>query len=189
MVYDCCQNPETRPRMSNSNGVLQTLTTGCSSLWSTSKKRLIRAVLTPVLVWLFEAAPCNIFPATCLLLASFKLYFCSYVVSCDQSTETGWSCSTPMVFQLTEKLLCGWGWKQWRLANSAIQQCASYLMPWAGGCGCWDKHSSRYLAYPKILQTMRFLLSAWNLKSGLTLLVPFRSVLGQKKPIINAKQI
>ena len=44
LVFDCCQNPTKRPRMSSSAGVLQTLTTGCSSLWSTSKERTIRVL-------------------------------------------------------------------------------------------------------------------------------------------------
>ena len=46
LVYDTNQNPDFRPRMSGKRGVLQTLTTGVSSLWSTSKGRFIRHCLS-----------------------------------------------------------------------------------------------------------------------------------------------
>lgn len=50
LVYDTVQNPEFRPRMSTAQGVLQTLTTGVSSLWSTSRNRFIRAGLKIAIV-------------------------------------------------------------------------------------------------------------------------------------------
>lgn len=46
LVYDTNQCPVNRPRMANKNGILQTLTTGVNSLWSTSHSRVIRGVLT-----------------------------------------------------------------------------------------------------------------------------------------------
>ena len=44
LVYDTNQNPIARPRMSTKDGVLQTLTTGVSGLWSTSHQRCIRQI-------------------------------------------------------------------------------------------------------------------------------------------------
>lgn len=42
LIYDTNQNPFARPRMSTKDGVLQTLTTGVSGLWSTSHQRCMR---------------------------------------------------------------------------------------------------------------------------------------------------
>jgi hypothetical protein len=46
LVYDTLQNPEFRARMSTKKGFLQTLTTGVSSLWSTTYGRFIRSGLS-----------------------------------------------------------------------------------------------------------------------------------------------
>ena len=46
LAYDTDQNPEFRPRMPTKSGVLQTLTTGVSSLYSISFKRMIRLGLS-----------------------------------------------------------------------------------------------------------------------------------------------
>ena len=45
LCYDTMQNPEFRPRMACQSGALQTLTTGVSSIWSTTYNRFIRAGL------------------------------------------------------------------------------------------------------------------------------------------------
>lgn len=47
LVYDTNQSPENRPRMSTKTGTLQTLTTGVNALWSTSRSRVIRQILSP----------------------------------------------------------------------------------------------------------------------------------------------
>ena len=44
-MYDTMQNPDQRPRMSPQSGALQTLTTGITSLWSTTYQRVIRVEL------------------------------------------------------------------------------------------------------------------------------------------------
>ena len=89
LVFDCCQNPTKRPRMSSSAGVLQTLTTGCSSLWSTSKKRTIR-VLT-----CFHCS-CNILSAVCVCVMTWLnlrwigASFCSWPSSWEEDCVSSW---------------------------------------------------------------------------------------------------
>ena len=50
LVYDTNQSPDNRPRMSTKDGVLQTLTTGVNALWSASHSRIVRRILSCLVV-------------------------------------------------------------------------------------------------------------------------------------------
>ena len=149
LVYDCCQNPETRPRMSNSNGVMQTLTSGSSSLWSVSKNRLIRVGLKTLSVWFLEPAPCNI-----LYCNSFAAGFIraplpvawEYVITCYchinwDGMELLYVHGLP-VERKTAMRLGLETMKTGKLSHSAM--CTLYsFSSWR--LGCWEKHFSGYL--------------------------------------------